>query len=56
MNIQKGEKKQMGKPPINIHTFQDLQCLQRVNNEEVVIPLFVVLTIFYMLQDLKFAY
>ena len=53
------EKRNKGKPPINIHIFQDLQCIQRVNNEEVAKPpqfLFIVLTIFYMLQDLKFVY
>ena len=54
----KRERKQKGKPPININTFQDLQCIQRVKNEEVANPPFlcVVLTIYYMLQDLKFAY
>ena len=36
--------------------FQDLQCSQRVNNEEIAMPpkfLLNVLVVFYMLQDLK---
>ena len=39
-------------PDINNHTFQDPQCIQRVNKEKGNNPP-IELTILYMLQDLK---
>ena len=33
------KKQTKGKPSININTFQNPQCVQRVNNEEVATPI-----------------
>ena len=42
------EKEQKGSTPINIYTFQDPQCLQRLKNKQVAAPPFFINYILYV--------